>query len=109
MANFLKKIKIQEQTCRNSLLFLLTESNSQQFNFSILIQENITANLNMFEYIEILPENFINSIYIYWNFFPGFIVVEYFKIFVLFFFILVISVLLFGLAYMLSLSVLKDG
>jgi NADH:ubiquinone oxidoreductase subunit 3 (subunit A) len=28
---------------------------------------------------------------------------------VLFFFILVISVLLFGLAYMLSLSVLKDG
>lgn len=46
---------------------------------------------------------------IYFNFFPGFQNVEYFKIFVLFVFIFVISILLFVLAYFFSLSTIKDS
>ena len=46
---------------------------------------------------------------VYFNFFPGFQNVEYFKIFVLFVFIFAISVLLFFLAYFFSLSTVKDS
>lgn len=47
--------------------------------------------------------------WIFVDFFPGFENVEYFKIFTLFIFILVISLLLFGIAYFLSLSTIKDS
>ena len=46
---------------------------------------------------------------VYFNFFPGFQNVEYFKVFVLFVFIFAISVLLFVLAYFFSLSTIKDS
>lgn len=46
---------------------------------------------------------------IYFNFFPGFQNVEYFKIFVLFVFIFIISIILFVLAYFFSLSTIKDS
>lgn len=46
---------------------------------------------------------------IYFDFFPGFQNVEYFKIFVMFVFILAISILLFVVAYFLSLSTIKDS
>lgn len=45
----------------------------------------------------------------YNTFFPGFQNVEYFKIFVMFVFIFIISVLLFVLAYIFSLSTIKDS
>ena len=45
----------------------------------------------------------------YFEFFPGFQNVEYFKIFVMFIFILIISILLFVLAYIFSLSTIKDS
>jgi NADH:ubiquinone oxidoreductase subunit 3 (subunit A) len=43
------------------------------------------------------------------EFFPGFENLEYFKIFTLFIFIFFISILLFGIAYFLSLSTIKDS
>lgn len=51
----------------------------------------------------------INANNIYFDFFPGFQNVEYFKIFVMFVFILAISILLFVVAYFLSLSTIKDS
>jgi NADH-quinone oxidoreductase subunit A len=51
----------------------------------------------------------MNANNIYFDFFPGFQNVEYFKIFVMFVFILAISILLFVVAYFLSLSTIKDS
>ena len=45
----------------------------------------------------------------YLEFFPGFQSAEYFKIYVLFVYIFVISILMFGAAYVLSLSTIKDS
>lgn len=46
---------------------------------------------------------------LFYEFFPGFENLEYFKIFTLFIFIFLISILLFGIAYFLSLSTIKDS
>jgi len=46
---------------------------------------------------------------LFYDFFPGFENLEYFKIFTLFIFIFLISILLFGIAYFLSLSTIKDS
>lgn len=46
---------------------------------------------------------------LFYEFFPGFENLEYFKIFTLFIFIFLISLLLFGIAYFLSLSTIKDS
>ena len=45
----------------------------------------------------------------YLEFFPGFQSTEYFKIYVLFIYIFLISILMFGSAYILSLSTIKDS
>lgn len=62
----------------------------------------------------VIPFNKINvsSVQVnstYYEFFPGFQNVEYFKIFVLFIFIFAITLLLFVLAYFFSLSSIKDS
>lgn len=46
---------------------------------------------------------------LFYDLFPGFENLEYFKIFTLFIFIFLISILLFGIAYFLSLSTIKDS
>lgn len=50
-----------------------------------------------------------NSTINYVDFFPGFQTIEYFKIFIMFIFIFLISLLLFTLAYFFSLSSLKNN
>jgi hypothetical protein len=52
---------------------------------------------------------YIKNNTVFFDFFPGFQNVEYFKIFVMFVFIFAISVLLFVLAYFFSLSTIKDS
>lgn len=83
MTNILKKIiNKKEQLSR---LLVVKESNS----------------LNFAEYSK--------NNNVYFDFFPGFQNVEYFKVFVMFIFIFAISILLFVLAYFLSLSTIKDS
>lgn len=53
--------------------------------------------------------NFYEKNSIFFDFFPGFQNYEFFKIFVIFIFIFLISLLLFGIAYFLSLSTIKDS
>lgn len=69
--------------------------------FFICVDENIQVVINY--------ENYEKNNQIYYDFFPGFQNVEYFKIFVMFVFIFAISILLFVVAYFLSLSTIKDS
>lgn len=69
--------------------------------FFICVDENTQVAINY--------ENYEKNNQIYYEFFPGFQNVEYFKIFVMFIFIFAISILLFVVAYFLSLSTIKDS
>lgn len=90
MTNILKKIINKKK----QLSLLLVVSNTSTAN-------NTNNVLDIAEYSK-------NS-NIYFDFFPGFQNVEYFKVFVMFIFIFAISILLFVIAYFLSLSTIKDS
>jgi NADH-quinone oxidoreductase subunit A len=96
------------------MLFSSGPKNEQKFSFSYSFDFSIflfslysplTSPLNPNEDSEIQVESCINGI----NIFPTFQNYEYFKIFTLFVFILLISFLLFGIAFLLSLTTIKDS
>lgn len=114
MFKFTEKSVKNFLTCLVIMLFSSGPKNEQKFSFScsfdfsiflFSLSSPLTSLLNQNEDNEVQVAPCINVIEV----FPTFQNFEYFKIFTLFVFILLISFLLFGIAFLLSLTTIKDS